>query len=69
MKIAEIVKAWAIAINPNEEQKAKAEKRLEICSGCEHKGENLLGYVCNLCGCPFKSKVFSNDGGCPEGKW
>lgn len=69
LNIVEIVKAWAAYMNPTEEQEKKAEQRLEICNSCEHKGENLMGYVCSLCGCPFKSKVFGDDGGCPEGKW
>lgn len=68
LNIKEIVKAWAISFNPTEEQREKAEQRLEICKSCENKGDGLIE-VCKLCGCPFKSKVFSSDGGCPVGKW
>jgi hypothetical protein len=71
-KIVEIVTAWATAINPSEEQKEVAQKRLEICMGCENWKENAVGIAyCGLCGCATKGKVFSPKGtqACPQKKW
>ena len=34
-KVKEIVIAWATSMNPTEEQREIAEKRLETCMGCE----------------------------------
>lgn len=69
INIKEIVKAWATAFNPTEEQKEKAETRLEICNSCEHKTDTPIGFACGKCGCLFKGKVFASDGSCPVGKW
>lgn len=69
-KIREIVTAWAISFSPTEEQKAKAEQRLEICQSCENAGQGPLGPFCKLCGCAFRAKVFTPvQNGCPAGKW
>jgi hypothetical protein len=35
-KIREIIGSWVISFNPSPEQKELAEKRYEICLGCEH---------------------------------
>lgn len=70
-KIQEILSAWAIAKNPTEEQKIKAEERLGACMGCDYKievPEYIL--VCARCGCPLKKKIFTpKENGCPLGKW
>lgn len=71
-KIYEIVTAWATAINPTEEQKEVAQKRLEICMNCEHWKESAVGVAyCGKCGCATKAKVFSPRGtqACPLHKW
>lgn len=70
-KVEEILKSWAIQLSPNEKQNHLAAKRLEICNTCENKKKNGIGvYVCNLCGCVLKSKVFTPaETGCPIGKW
>lgn len=71
-KIKEIIVAWATKINPTDEQKAVAEKRLETCMSCEHFKTNVIGAeVCSLCGCATKAKVFSPVGAdaCPQKKW
>ena len=71
-KIKEIIQAYAIAINPTEEQKQWAEKRLQICVTCEHWKTSQLGIeYCGKCGCATKGKVFSPKGmeECPLGKW
>ena len=71
-KIKEIVTAWAIAVNPTEEQKEVAEQRLQVCMTCEFWAESAVGVkYCKKCGCATKAKVFSPKGmqACPEGKW
>lgn len=73
-KIKEIMGAWIISFNPNEEQKGLAEKRYEICLGCEFYGESrpILGdEYCKKCLCPIQKKVYTqkiNDT-CPLNKW
>ena len=59
--IKEIVKAWWIASNPTPEQSLLAQKRLEICKGCESMVESVVfGYKCNECGCPIGKKIFTD---------
>ena len=73
-KISEIINAWAISFNPTPEQRELAEKRYEICLGCEHYGKSrpVLGdEYCKECLCPIQKKVYNqkvNDT-CPMGKW
>lgn len=70
MKIKEIVVAWGRSLNPTDEQKETAEKRLEICTSCENATDGAFGPYCKLCGCLFRGKVFSpKETGCPIGKW
>lgn len=70
-KIREIIESWSIAKNPTEEQRQKAEQRLEICHGCEFKITVVEGFdICGRCGCPLKKKVFTPaEDGCPLKKW
>ncbi len=71
-KIKEIIISWATSINPTEEQKKVAEKRLEICTNCIFWKTNSIGVeFCSKCGCATKAKVFSPVGvqACPENKW
>jgi hypothetical protein len=69
-----IVKAWMVAANPSPLEKELAEKRIEICNGCEHRKvittKLKIGVICGKCGCPLNKKVFTmkNDA-CPEHKW
>jgi hypothetical protein len=70
----EIFDAWVTSLNPNEEEKILANKRLDICKGCEFKKETIKGYrwstVCSACGCPLSKKVFSSlFNPCPKKKW
>ena len=53
-KLREIAEAWIAAANPSEEEKEKAEKRIEVCNGCEeNKISEVLDYhYCGKCGCP-----------------
>jgi hypothetical protein len=70
-KIQEIILSYATKFNPTEEQKQIAEKRLEICSGCQFWVQSPLRDYCNICGCTTSAKVFSPVGAnaCPEKKW
>ena len=74
MDIKEVLAAWVAKINPNEDQKALAEQRAQVCSGCEFaksviKDKKLIDY-CSVCGCILGAKVYSNkEGACPKGKW
>ena len=73
-KIKEIMSAWAISFNPTSEQKELAEKRYEICLGCEYYGKSrpVLGdEYCKKCLCPIQKKVFTEktQKACPLNKW
>ena len=68
-KIKEIILSYATAMNPTEEQKQIAEKRLEVCFSCEHIRNTPER--CGLCGCILRGKVFTPNGSssCPSNKW
>jgi hypothetical protein len=70
-KIKEIIIAYATALNPTDEQKEVAEKRLEICMACEFWVQSAIKDYCDKCGCITSVKVFSPVGSdaCPEKKW
>jgi hypothetical protein len=73
-KIKEIITAWSVSMNPTEEQKMLAEKRYEICLGCEHYGEKrkITGdEYCKKCSCPIQKKVYTQkiNNTCPLKKW
>jgi hypothetical protein len=71
-KINEIVSAWITSFNPSEDEKKLAEKRYEICFGCEKRGKNLINIeVCKECGCPLSKKIFTltDQESCPLNKW
>lgn len=70
-KVKEILLSYATAINPTEEQKEIAEKRLEICMNCEFWVQSAIRDYCSKCGCTTSAKVFSPRGAsaCPEKKW
>jgi hypothetical protein len=73
-KISEIIGAWIISFNPTDEQKELAEKRYEICLGCEHYGKNrpiTREEYCKKCLCPIQKKVYTQKMGetCPLNKW
>lgn len=70
MKIAEIINAWIISFNPNEEQKTLALNRANICDMCEYKKYVIKKPICSACGCPLSKKIFSEkQNACPKGKW
>jgi hypothetical protein len=71
-KLSEIFESYMIAINPSDEQKDVAAKRLETCMSCEYWETSATGAkVCSKCGCYTKGKIFSPKGSeaCPMGKW
>ena len=70
-KLKEIIMSYAISFNPTQEQKEIAEKRLEICAGCEVWVQSALRDYCDKCGCTTSAKVFSPVGAeaCPMRKW
>jgi hypothetical protein len=73
-KIREIIGAWLISFNPSKERKELAEKRYEICLGCEHYRKSrpiTQDEHCLQCGCPIQKKVFTErlDDSCPLNKW
>lgn len=72
LEIKKIVNAWITSFNPDENEKALAEKRFSICSTCEFNKKTLLGVeTCSKCGCPLSKKVFTSLDytTCPIGKW
>ena len=70
-KVKEILLSYMTAMNPTQEQKEIAEKRLEICADCEFWVQSTMRDYCNKCGCTTSAKVFSPVGAdaCPEKKW
>lgn len=70
-KIQEIAVSWWRAENPTKEQSELAQKRLEICVGCDSRKESIVfGYVCGECGCPIGKKIFTPKlGTCDLHKW
>lgn len=70
MDFVEIAKSWIISMNPTPDQEEKANQRIDICNTCEHK-KTLVVFVCGLCGCPLRKKIYSPGGPetCPAGKW
>ena len=70
-KVKEILLSYMTAMNPTEEQKEVAEKRLEICATCEFWVKGAVRDYCSVCGCTTSAKVFSPVGSsaCPEKKW
>jgi len=70
-KVKEILISYITAINPTQEQKEIAEKRLEVCMGCESWVQSPIRDYCGKCGCNTSAKVFSPVGAsaCPEKLW
>ena len=70
MNFAEIVNAWIISFNPNEDQKILALNRSNICDTCEYKKYVIKKPICSACGCPISKKIFSEEQNpCPKKKW
>ena len=73
----EIVLSWYDATTPNNQKRPGqvdlAQKRYEICQGCEHFRPNRFlknDSYCNDCGCPLNAKIYSRKfDACPKNKW
>lgn len=70
-KVSEIVTAWAISFNPNDDQKKLADGRYEICLSCDKRKKRLGIEICGECGCPLSKKIFTQklNESCPLRKW
>jgi hypothetical protein len=73
-KISEIIGAWMVSFNPNEDQKKLAEERYKICLNCDKYGKKrpLVGdEYCIKCLCPIQKKIFTQKKTetCPLRKW
>ena len=75
MKIKVIADAWIKTLHHTEQEQIEAQKKLDICNGCEHKSTGLMDFsICNLCMCPISQgstpigKLYSTDT-CPIKKW
>ena len=71
INIKKIVNAWLTSFNPTKEEKELAEKRYNICFGCDQRASLLKIEHCKACGCPLSKKIFSLAArdSCPKGKW
>lgn len=70
--IIKIAEAWITAMNPTDEEKVLANKRYEICLGCEYRKIRPItnDEYCSGCGCPISKKIFEKTiGACPEKFW
>jgi hypothetical protein len=69
-KIKTIIAAYAEMVNPSEEMKVIAEKRLQTCFNCDKWVDAPISY-CGECGCATRAKVFTPTHlkGCPLDKW
>lgn len=70
----EIFNAWKTSFNPTPLQRELAEKRLNVCIGCEFKKDVIKNKewssICGSCGCPLSKKIFtSQTKSCPLSKW
>jgi hypothetical protein len=70
----EIFKAWKASIKPTPKQEEHAQKRLDVCLGCDYRKEVLKGVkwsaYCGACGCPINKKIFSSIfNACTKNKW
>jgi hypothetical protein len=72
--LIEIIDAWFTAMNPDETQSNLAKERLDVCMKCDLRKEVIhnkeWSAFCGGCGCPIRSKIFTDQfGSCPEKKW
>jgi hypothetical protein len=78
LNFKEIAEAWYNTINHSPEQKELADARFDVCLQCPNKKETIKkkewSLICNECGCPLKSKIYTNntylkEGSCPLDYW
>jgi hypothetical protein len=68
-----IIKAWANVIWESEPVRLEAARRAKVCGACSHcvdgkvpeligdKIKDVSGKVCDLCSCPLKAKIRSDE--------
>lgn len=64
--------SWNSSNLYNDEQKHKAESRVEICNSCHSNTYNEMAdyYFCGECQCPLRSKLYApNAEDCPKKLW
>lgn len=44
-------------------------RRYKHCNFCEFKADSPIGEICDLCGCPLKSKLRVKDEKCELNRW
>ena len=70
MNLSEIIEAWIIANNPNENQIKLSKCRSNICDSCPKIKSKFGIVICGECGCPIGKKIFTNRfNPCPLHKW
>jgi hypothetical protein len=67
----DVIRAWWVAAHPTPEQSALAQKRLNICKGCDSMVDSVVfDKKCAECGCPIGKKIFTDKmGTCDLHKW
>jgi len=50
-----------------EDREARAKRRLDICSRCDHYNATLK--MCAVCGCVMPAKARLKNASCPKGFW
>jgi hypothetical protein len=67
-KLVNIIKGWYYKIFNKNEQLAR--KRIAICNKCKsRKHIDMIGDICNECGCVLSAKARVTDEQCELNKW
>ena len=67
-KLINIIKGWYFKIFNKNEKLAK--KRISICNKCKSKVRiELIGDICDECGCVLEAKARVKDEKCELNKW
>ena len=67
-KLVNIIKGWYYKIFNKNEQLAR--KRIAICNKCKSKRHiDMLGDICDECGCVLEAKARVEDEYCELNKW
>lgn len=67
-KLINIIKGWSYRLLNKNEQLAK--KRIAICNKCHSRTHiDIIGDICDECGCVLKAKARVEDEKCELNKW
>ena len=67
-KLINIIKGWYFRFFNKNEQLAR--KRIAICNKCKSKRHiDMLGDICDICGCVLSAKARVEDEQCELNKW